>query len=274
MHNVPESRFLVLLRNLVLFGALCVVLLPYVWVAVSSVKPPEQLGQPSLWGFQPVLTSWRIVLFNTRTPLFLLNSIYVGIGTVGLALLVGCPAAYSFSRFKTGGHRLRLGVLVAQMTPPAILIIPLFLIMFQLNLIDTVWAVIFAHSTFVIPVVTWFLIGFFDEVTPEIIEQSRVDGCNQFQTFFRIALPVTRPGIGASAVFGFVLSWNDMFYSLLLTGGDGKTLPAAIAGFHTFRGVELGPMSVAILIALVPVLTVTYFLQRRLIKGIGGGAVK
>ena len=87
-------------------------------------------------------------------------------------------------------------------------------------------------------------------------------------------MPVVRPGLAASAIFGFVLSWNDMFYSLLLTGGKAKTLPAAIAGFWTFRGIELGKMSVAVMIAILPVLVASFFIQRYLVKGMGAGAIK
>lgn len=274
MRNIPEERAITILRYIVLSGAVFVVIFPYLWIGITSIKPPEEISLPSLWGFQPVTSSWNEVLFETDTPQYLLNSILVGTVTVTLALITGCPAAYSFSRFRTGGTRMRFGVLMAQMIPPAILIIPLFLIMYQLRLIDTVWAVIAAHLTFVTPVVTWFLIGFFDEVPPEVIEQGLVDGCDQFQAFYRIALPVVRPGIIASGIFGFVLSWNEMFYSLLLTGGDAKTLPAAIAGFNTFRGVELGNLSVAILMAVFPVLLTTYFLQKILVQRVSGGAVK
>lgn len=266
-----SSRFLRLMGLLI---AALIVLFPYVWIILASIKPPDALPRPDVWLFEPVWNNWQDVLFNSDIPLNILNSLLVGIITVGISLLVGSPAAYVFSRFRTGGEPVRFAVLAAQMIPPAILIIPLFLIMYQARLLDTVWAVAAAHLTFVMPVVTWFLIGFFDEIPRDLLDSAMVDGCNRLETFYRVALPYVRPGLAASAIFGFVLSWNEMFYALLLTGGDGKTLPAAIAGYWTFRGVELGPMSVAIMVSIIPVLIVSFFIQKYLIKGLGGGAVK
>jgi len=101
-----------------------------------------------------------------------------------------------------------------------------------------------------------------------------VDGYGRFRAFLRVVLPQVMPGIGAAAIFGFVLSWNDLFYALVLAGGRAKTLPVAIAGFNTFRGVELGAMSAAILVSVVPVLVASFLVQRHLIRGISGGALK
>ena len=130
------------------------------------------------------------------------------------------------------------------------------------------------HLPFVVPVVTWFLIGFFDEVPRELEEQAMIDGYTQFQAFYKVVLPTIRPGIAAAGIFGFVLSWNDLFYALILTGGESRTLPVAIAGFWTFRGVDMGKMAVAILVAVVPILIISFFVQKHLIRGLGGGAVK
>ncbi len=261
-------------RNLVLIVALIVVIFPYFWITLTSIKPPDLVAKPEVLFFEPVWDNWREVLFDSDVPRYMLNSIMVGTMAVLLALLVGSPAAYSFSRFRTGGAAFRIGILVAQMIPPAIMIIPIYLIMYHARLLDTIWAVIVAHLTFVLPMVTWFLIGFFDEVPVDIEEQAMVDGCTQFQAFYRVVLPIISPGLGASAIFAFVLSWNEMFYSLLLTGGDARTLPAAISGFWTFRGIELGKMSVAVMMAIVPVLIASFFIQRYMVKAMGRGAIK
>ena len=217
--------------------------------------------------------NWSDVLLDSDVPKNILNSFIVSVTTVAIALLTGCPAAYSFSRFKTASGA-RFSILAAEMMPPAILILPLFLVLFRLGLIDTLPAVILAHLTFVVPVVTWFLIGFFDEIPRELEEQAMIDGYTQFQAFYQVILPGVRPGLAAAAVFGFVLSWNDMFYALILTGGESRTLPVAIAGFWTFRGIDMGKMAVAILVAVVPILIISFFIQKHLVRGLGGGAVK
>lgn len=251
-----------------------VVLFPFLWVLAASLKPPVELNRPSLWGFTPTMANWVEVWLGSPFSRYFLNSIVVGVLTVGISLLVGAPAAYAFSRFRTGGTWLRFLILAAQMLPPALFIIPFFLMAYYTGLLDTVWAVAAAHLTFIAPLVTWFLIGFFEDVPRDLEEQAMVDGCTRWQAFLRVVLPAARPGLGAAGLFAFIMSWNEMFYALMLAGGHSKTLPVAIAGYWTFRGVELGKMSVAILSAALPVLVASFFVQRFLIRGLGGGAIK
>lgn len=256
-----------------LIVALVLVLFPFVWIFVTSLKPPDLVAVPDAWVFDISMVNWRDVLLESNIPFNILNSLIVGGVTVAIALAVGCPAAYSFSRFRSNDAA-RFSILAAEMLPPAVMIVPFFLLLYQLALIGTLAGVILIHLTFVIPVVTWFLIGFFDEVPRELEEQAMIDGYTRFQAFYKVVLPVVRPGLAAAAIFGFVLSWNDMFYALILTGGDSRTLPVAIAGYWTFRGIEMGKMAVAILIAIIPVLGVSFFMQKHLVRGLGGGAVK
>lgn len=253
--------------------AITVVLFPFAWIFVESIKPPSLGGRPDIWRFDPSWENWSEIALNSGVPLNIFNSFMIALTTVIIALSCGAPAAYAFSRFR-GFQGARYSILAAEMMPPAILILPLFLVLFHLKLIDSRIGVIAAHLTFVLPVVTWFLIGFFDEVPKELENQAMIDGYTRFQAFYKVILPAVRPGLGAAGVFGFVLSWNDMFYALLLTGGESRTLPVAIAGFWTFRGVELGKMAVAILIAVIPVLILSYSIQKHLIRGIGGSGVK
>lgn len=253
--------------------AVVVVVVPFLWVAASSVKPAPALSAGPFEAFRPQLGWWREVLAS-GVRASVVRSAIVGLCTVGISVAAGSLGGYAISRFGPGGKTLRFGVLSGQMIPPAVLVIPLFLIAFQFGLNDSLPAVIAAHLTFVLPLTTWFLIGFFDAVPREYEEQARVDGYTRFQAFWKVVLPQVRPGIGAAAIFGFILSWNDLFYALILAGGRARTLPVAIAGFNTFRGVELGEMSVAILLSAVPVLIASFFVQRRLIQGLGAGGLK
>lgn len=253
--------------------AVIAVLFPYMWVILSSFKMPADLNQPTKLIFSPVIDNWVTVL-SGGLPQNFLTSLIVGLTTVIVSLLVGAPAAYSISQYRTGGRPTRFGILVSQMIPPAVMVVPLFFVAFQLKLNGTILPVIVAHLTFVLPVVTWFLISFFDAIPKDLEEAAMIDGCSRFMAFWKIALPQVLPGIGAAGIFGFVLSWNDMFYALILGGENTKTLPLAIVGYNTFRGVQLGEMSVAILVAVIPTLIFSFFVQKRLIKGIGGGGVK
>lgn len=253
--------------------ALAAVVFPYLWTALASFKTAAAFNRPLDWTFTPTLANWRAVV-QSQIPAQVLNSIVVGGLTVLISLAAGAPAAYAFSRFDVGGSRARFAVLLAQMLPPAVLIVPLFLLMHRLRLLDTIGAVVASHLTFILPLVTWFLIGFFDDVPRELEEQAMVDGATAWQAFYRIVLPTVRPGLGAAGLFGFVLSWNDLFYALLLTGGRSRTLPVGVAGYWTFRGVEMGQMSAAIILAIVPMIVLSFFVQRYLVRGLGGGAVK
>lgn len=253
--------------------AAAVVAFPYLWVVLASFKGPADLSDPSRFAFVPTLRNWRAVL-EGGVLASAGRSALVGISTVAIALVAGTLAAYAISRWRAGGSVTRFGILLSALMPPALLVVPLFLISFRVGLRDTVVAIIASHLTFVLPVVTWFMIGFFDAVPRELEEQAMVDGYGRFQAFRKAVLPQVLPGLGAAAIFAFVLSWNDLFYALVLAGGRARTLPVAIAGFNTFRGVELGAMSAAILVSVVPVLVASFFLQKRLIQGLTGGGLK
>lgn len=258
---------------LILLVALGAVLFPYLWTLLASFKTEADFNRPLDWNFTPTTANWEKVL-RSDIPMQARNSALVGLLTVGISLLVGAPAAYAFSRFRAGGEAMRFIILAAQMLPPAALIVPFFLILYRVRLLDTLWAVVASHLTFVLPLITWFLIGFFDDVPRDLEEQAMVDGCTHWQAFYRVVLPVIRPGLGAAALFGFLLSWNDLFYALLLTGKHSRTLPVGIAGYWTFRGIEMGQMSAAIILAILPVLVASFFIQKYLVRGLGGGAVK
>jgi ABC-type glycerol-3-phosphate transport system permease component len=260
-------------RRTVVVVACAVVAFPYLWVVLASFKTGQDLNEPSKLAFTPTLDNWREVGSGGVVD-SALTSVVVGAVTVAIALLVGTPGAYAISRFRSGGTATRFGILLSQLMPPAVLVVPLFLVAFELGARDTVLAVIASHLTFAIPVVTWFLIGFFDAVPKAYEEQAMVDGYGRAGAFRRVVLPQVLPGVGAAAIFAFVLSWNDVFYALILAGGNTTTLPVKIASYNTFRGVELGAMSAAILVSVVPVLVASFFVQRRLVRGISGGGLK
>jgi ABC-type glycerol-3-phosphate transport system permease component len=260
-------------RRLLVFVAVIVVAFPYLWVLLAAFKKPDDLNEPGKVAFSPTLANWQEVS-DGGVLRAALTSVEVGVVTVAIALVAGTLGAYAISRYKAGGGVTRFGILLSQVLPPAVLVVPLFIVLFDLNLRDTPWAVMVSHLTFVLPVVTWFLIGFFDAVPKELEEQAMVDGFGRFAAFRIVVLPQVLPGLGAAGIFAFVLSWNDLFYALVLAGGNSKTLPVAIAGFNTFRGVELGAMCAAILVSVIPVLVVSFFVQRRLVRGISGGGLK
>lgn len=268
-----ETLFNKIIRITFLWIAVIFVITPFLWVILSSLKTPADLSRPMSIIFTPILDNWINVL-SGEIPGNFVVSLIVGLATVGISLMVGLPAAYSISQYKTGGRLARFSILVSEIVPSSVLVVPIFLVAYFIKINGTIGPIIVAHLTFVLPIVTWFLIGFFDYVPKSIEEQALVDGCTRLRAFITIVLPQVLPGIGAASIFGFILSWNDMFYALILGGAGAKTLPVAIAGYNTFRGVQLGEMSVAILVSAIPTLILSFFIQKRLIKGMAGGAVK
>jgi ABC-type glycerol-3-phosphate transport system permease component len=270
---MTERRLLGVGRRALLALAVVAVAFPFLWVVLAAFKGPEELADPSQLFFSPTLENWQSVADGGVFRAAFVSG-QVGLVTVALALGAGTLAAYAISRYRSGGGATRFGILLSQLMPPAVLVVPLFIVLLEFDLRDTPIAVMVSHLTFVLPVVTWFMIGFFDAVPRELEEQAMVDGYGRFAAFRKVVLPQVLPGLGAAGIFAFVLSWNDLFYALILAGGTTETLPVAIASFNTFRGVELGSMAAAILVSVVPVLIASFFVQRRLVRGISGGALK
>lgn len=268
-----RPRWLGTLRITLLTATLVFVLFPLVWVALASFKNPEQMSQPFLLIFAPTLQNWQSVL-DSGILQAAGRSAIVAVSTVAVSLVVGSMGGYVIAKYRAGGSLTRFGMLAAQVIPPAVLVFPFLTMAHALRVNGTLIPVFFAHLSFVLPLVTWFLIGFFEAVPASLEEQARVDGLTRWQAFRLVVLPQVLPGLGAAAIFGFTLSWNDLFYGLILAPGGSAILPVAIANFNTFRGVQIGAMSAAIMIAIVPVLVASFFIQRRLVQGISGGAVK
>lgn len=273
MNASTRKRIRSIFTSIILIATLLVVFFPYFWTILASLKDASAINHPLNFNFKPTLVNWQAVI-HAGIPKQALNSLIVGLITVAICLVAGAPAAYAFSRFNVGGSKARFVVLLAQMLPPATLIIPLFLLMYHVKLTNSIIRVVISHLTVLLPLVTWFLIGFFDDVPRELEEAALVDGCTRWQTFLMIVVPVVRPGMGAAGLFAFVLSWNDMFYALMLTSAKARTLPVGIAGYWTFRGVEMGQMSAAIALAILPMIGLSFFVQRYMLRGLTRGAVK
>jgi len=275
MRGKNKKTLFDVLTYLILSGLTIVILFPYFWMVLSSLKSPTLISKPNVWFFYPDFESWRTVWLEKNFFHYFLNSTIIGVTSTLLSIAVGSLTAYSIVRFRTGGLFFRFGILAGQMLPPIALVIPLFMIMYYLHLLNTLFAVIITHTVFILPLTTWFLMGFFENVPREMEGQAMIDGCTQFQAFYKVLLPNARPGIVAAMIFSFVISWNDFLYALVLTGEKTKTVPVATAGFWTMRaGIEMGNLSAAVTFALVPGILACFLVQRRLVVGLAAGAMK
>jgi multiple sugar transport system permease protein len=249
---------------------------PIVYIVITSFKDPQlAFAIPPVWNFTPTLKNYEEVLSSTDFGKYFMNSVAVALLTTGIALALGTLAAYGFSRFRFRGHFwLKMSSLVPQMLPPIAIIVPLYVLFSKLDWIDSRQALVISYLTFTIPLSTWMMIGFFDDVPIELEEAAMIDGCSRFGALVRVSLPLAVPGMAATAILAFLYCWNEFLYAVILTGRDARTLPVTITSFMTNKSVLWGRIAASGSLVLIPVLIFALLAQRYLIRGLAKGAVK
>lgn len=250
---------------------------PYLWMLITSLKPESTLFSPDRTILPKVLTVENYIRLFEKTT-FLNNlghSLIVAIGTMLLGLSVSITAAYAFSRFRFPGRRaLMLQFLLVNMFPIVLLIIPLFIIMKNLGLLDTHLGLILAHSTFSIPFATWMMISYFDAIPRSLDEAAMVDGCTPVGAMFRVVIPLTVPGIIATGIYIFITSWNEYLYASILAGQNVRTLTVAIQTLVGEYEIAWGLLTSGGVMGALPVTLLFMLIQKRLVAGMTQGAVK
>jgi multiple sugar transport system permease protein len=205
---------------------------------------------------------------------FILNSLIICAASTLISIVAGVPAAYGFARLKTRNmERLSLWILSNRMLPSIAVVIPLYLLLGRIGLLDTRIGLIIIYSAFNLPYVVWTLISFFEDIPIELDEAAALDGSSLFGVLYRIMVPIAAPGIIATAIFAFILCWSEFLFAVIFTSSTAQTLPVAIASFVTDRGIEWGRMSAAGSVLIVPLTVLFYSIQRFLIRGLSFGAV-
>lgn len=265
-----------ILTILALIPALGWTLFPLLWILTASFKTELSLyAKPPQWIFSPILENYKRVLFNIPFFEYLANSLLIATGTTLGSLVLGTLAAYGFSRTRFwGSEGLRFLILVTRMVPRMTLVVPYYLMMLKIGMLDTYSGLIIAYISFAMPFSIWLLIGFFDEVPLEVEEAALVDGCTPVGTLIRVVIPIAAPGLAVAAIFAFLVSWNEFLFALILSGVHSKTLPVVIAGLTTDLGPLYGEMSAAAVMVMLPNVLMTLVLQRYVVKGLTLGAVK
>ncbi len=251
-------------------------LFPIVYLLITSFKPAAlTFAIPPVWNFSPTLQNYYDVFAGGTFVKYFFNSLVVALGTTAVALTLGSFAGYGFARFQfRGATWMRLSSLIPQMLPPITIIVPLYVLFNTLKLIDTKWALIISYLTFSIPLSIWMTTGFFADVPKELEESAMIDGCTRLGAFFRISLPITAPGLAATAILSFIYCWNEFLYAVILTGRDARTLPVTITSFMTNKAILWGRIAASGSLVLVPVLIFALLAQRYLVRGLSRGAIK
>ena len=267
--------------RVILWLALAVVLLPIFWMVITSIKPAG-IAQaiPPRWLFTPTLQNYADVLSgNTYTSQPFLsmvgNSVVVSLFSTLLTVLLATPAAYALARIRFKGRNfIALWILSTIMFPPAVSVIPIFILAGKLQLTDTYLVLIIPYTAFNLPIVIWMLRGFIQQIPVDIEEAAKADGASLATTLRRIVFPLLAPGIAASAILAAMLSWNEFLFAVTLTRSAAKTAPVGVNEFTSMYGTQWGDITAAAVVIAGPMLVIVLILRRRIIQGLTFGAVK
>jgi multiple sugar transport system permease protein len=250
-----------------------VILLPPLWVLRTSLVPEPQAYSTSLLP-SPTWDNYGTLLTRNHFSLFYVNSVVVALGSVVVALPFAAMTGYAFARFRTGGRTARFIILSTQMLPPVAVVLPVFSIFRVVGLTNTVPGLVLAYSALNLPFLTWILMGFFEGIPIELEWAATIDGTNAWGAFWRIVVPVSLPGIAAAGVLGFILSWNEFMFALVLTGPQTQTIPVALASLQSSNGVQIAKVSAGVVLGILPLVVASRFIQRFIVQGLTLGSVK
>lgn len=258
-------------------------IVPMAWMVSTSLKSEfASIQQPPDWiPDNASLVEYRTLLnpgdeLGSEFLRYFRNSIWVSTMTTILGLVVAVPAAYAFSRFSfPGKDALFFSVLVRNMFPVVVFLIPLFILMKNLGLIDSQWSLILTYLTFGLPLSIWLLKGFYDNIPPELERAARMDGATRFQAFRLIVMPLSAPGIIATAIYSFISGWNEYVYARTFLNSEEKmTMPIGLQKFFTENSSNWPGLMAASFIMSVPVVVIFLVLQRYFVQALTEGAVK
>ncbi len=211
-----------------------VLLFPFYWMAITAVKPDNQLtdydNYSPFWVVGPTLEHIKFLLFETTYPRWMWNTVIVSVASTAISLVAAVLAAYAIERLRFRGSRVTgLLIFLAYLVPPSILFIPLAFIVFQVGIFDSRLALILTYPTFLIPFCTWLLMGYFRSIPYELEESALVDGATRWQILTKIVLPLAVPGLISAGIFAFTLSWNEFIYALtFISSSENKTVPVGV----------------------------------------------
>lgn len=274
-----KQRGLAIAQGFILFIACLVVLIPLAYLVINSVKLPREFltVPPTILPSVVTVEHYRDLFEDSKTIRYFRNSLTVTLWTTGVTIFSGTLAAYGLARMRLSA-RILAGVtfifLFIRFYPRVTTVIPFFLVMRELDLLDTVWAIIIGQLGITIPFVTWLMLVVFQDLPREIEEAAVVDGASVPQRFWRVVLPIVMPSVSAAAILTAFLSWNEFLIASSVARRKASVLSIAVAGFVSDKGIQWGPMAAMSVVMIVPMIVFALFAQKYLIRGITFGAVK
>ena len=267
------------LEIVLLAGFAIVMLFPVVWMLETALKDTRDIyAVPAKFiSFTPTLEHFKDV-FSSDSPVKqgFINSIWVAGWSTIIATVLGVPSAWAYSRFRVPLKKDQLFfILSTRFMPPVVVVIPVFLMFRDLNLLDTRLGLILVYAAFNLPFTIWMMKGFVDEVPSEYEDAAMLDGYSRFEAFWRVTMPLLIPGIAATAVFALIFSWNEFVFSIfLITDPETRTAPSAIAGLIGGTTIDWGLVAGSAIVFAVPVLVFAFLVRKHLVAGVTLGAVR
>lgn len=270
MAGVAMYALLALLASLVLIPVLWMVSTAFKSYGETIAKPPRWI--PQQISFEAFGRLWSEYPFGT----YFKNSFVIVLFSMAVSVFASCLAGYGLTRFRfRGRNSLMTFILVTQMFPSVMLLVPFYSIIGKMHLLDTHLGLILVYISFTVPFCTWTMLGFFRALPLDLDEAARIDGCNSWQCFGRIILPLTLPGIASTSIYAFITSWNEYMFAFILTSRpEMKTLSVGIAEMNGFQQVRWNDMMAASLMASLPLILLFICLQKYFVSGLTSGAVK
>lgn len=265
-----KKIFLVFVTYSIVSILALIMLFPIIWLFLQSLKQPlDTIAQPPKFVFLPTLDNFKEVLSRPGIIKSFVDSLTIALCSVGLAIAVGAPAAYSFARFKYKGKEdIAFFLLTTRMMPYIVVLIPFLRIFARLGINDSYAGMIPAHVLLNLALVVWMLRAFFLSISPEIEEAALLDGCGWWSVITHIVLPLAIPGLAATAVLSFIFSWNDLLFGYALTSSEIRTIPVRFSTeFIGYTEINWGAISAAGILATAPVLILVVLVEKHLVRG-------
>ncbi|HRX57165.1 MAG TPA: carbohydrate ABC transporter permease [Eubacteriales bacterium] len=277
MKSTSKKRAGGILAGILIALFMVLLIFPFYWIFITSVKPESELygAVVTYWPHHITFQAYRELFESFNFIKYMKNSLIVAVVTTCTTLVLALLAAYAFCRFRFPGRKFLMGLFLCNnMFPTVLLLIPLYAIMRQWGVLYTPTALILAYTTFTLPFCVWLLNGYIKDTPVSLEEAAQIDGCNRYQAFMKVFLPIMKPCLVATGVYIFMQAWNEYTYASLLSNADSRTITVALKTLIGQLGVQWDMLTAGGIISVVPVCIMFFFAQKRLIEGLTAGAVK
>jgi multiple sugar transport system permease protein len=274
------------IRGVLITCVLVFFLFPIFWIVLMSFQtnetilriPPSIVFEPTLSNYSALITGKLETTAGNLDIAFMRNlgnSFFLSAASVLIALALGIPAAYAFARFRFRlGEDIAFTLLSFRFAPPLLVLLPLSLYFKQLGLTNTYIGLIWVYQLICLPLILWIVRGYFEDISPDIEHAYRISGNSWLKTFWKIAVPLAKPGIAAAGLLAFIFAWNNFVFALILASADKQPVTVGALAFVTASGIQYGQIAAAIVLSIAPTLALALYAQRYLVEGLSLGAVK